>query len=75
MCLAIPGKIVSIQDDTARIDIDGVTTEVNTALLEDLSVGDYVIVHAGFAIQKYDRSDAEETLRLLREIKTLDRLQ
>ncbi len=72
MCLAIPGKIISVQDDTARVDVNGVMTDVKITLLEEVSVGDYVIVHAGFAIQKYDRRDAEETLKLFEEIKFLD---
>ena len=72
MCLAVPGRIISIQDDTARVDIKGVMIQAKTMLLDNLRVGDYVIVHAGFAIQKYDRRDAEETLRLLEEIEILD---
>jgi hydrogenase expression/formation protein HypC len=72
MCLAVPGKIISIEDDTARVDINGVVTRANITLLDGLSVGDFVMVHAGFAIQKYDQDDAEETLRLFREIENRD---
>jgi len=72
MCLAIPGRIVSIDDNLATVDIDGVVIRADITLLENLSAGDYVLVHAGFAIQKYDQEDAEETLRLFRELKNID---
>lgn len=67
MCLAIPSKIVSIKDNMATIDVDGVRREASLLLLEDARVGDYVIVHAGFAIQKLDEEAANDTLNLLRE--------
>jgi len=66
MCLAIPSKIVSIDADMAVIDVDGVRREASLLLLQDARVGDYVIVHAGFAIQKLDEDAARETLDLLR---------
>ena len=68
MCLAVPGKVVSIQDNMACVDIQGVKTEADISLLDDVKVGEYVIIHTGFAIQKYDEEDALETLRLLKEI-------
>jgi len=67
MCLAIPSKITQIENNMATIDVDGVQREASLLLLEDARVGDYVIVHAGFAIQKLDESAAQETLDLLRE--------
>ncbi len=67
MCLAIPSKIISIQDQMATIDVDGVRRRASLMLLEDARVGDYVIVHAGFAIQKIDEATALESIRLLRE--------
>jgi hydrogenase expression/formation protein HypC len=72
MCLAIPGRIVAIEDNLATVDINGVVTRADITLLENLSVGDFVLVHAGFAIQKYDREDAEETLRIFRELGNID---
>jgi hydrogenase expression/formation protein HypC len=66
MCLAIPSRIVQIHDNMATIDVDGVQRETSLLLLEDAHVGDYVIVHAGFAIQRLDEEAALETLRLLR---------
>ena len=68
MCFAVPGKITEINGETARVDIEGVTREANISLLPDVKTGDYVIVHAGFAIERYDEADAKETLRLLREL-------
>ena len=67
MCLAIPSKITKIESNMATIDVDGVQREASLLLLEDAKVGEYVIVHAGFAIQKIDESAAQETLSLLRE--------
>ena len=67
MCLAIPSKITKIDNNMATIDVEGVQREASLLLLEDARVGDYVIVHAGFAIQKLDESAAQETIDLLRE--------
>lgn len=66
MCLAIPSKIIDIDSNMATIDVDGVRRQTSLLLLEDARVGDYVIVHAGFAIQKLNEASALETLRLLR---------
>jgi hydrogenase expression/formation protein HypC len=67
MCLAIPSKITKIENEMAVIDVDGVQRQASLLLLSDAREGDYVIVHAGFAIQKIDESAAQETLKLLRE--------
>jgi hydrogenase expression/formation protein HypC len=67
MCLAIPSKIVNIENNMALIDVDGVQREASLLLLEDAQVGDYVIVHAGFAINNIDEASAKETLQFLRE--------
>jgi hydrogenase expression/formation protein HypC len=67
MCLAIPSKITKIENNMATIDVEGVQREASLLLLEDAQIGDYVIVHAGFAIQKLDEAAAQETLDLLRE--------
>jgi len=68
MCLAIPSRIVKIEDQMAVIDVDGVTREASLLLLEDPRVGDYVIVHAGFALHKIDEEAARESLELLRDV-------
>jgi len=67
MCLAIPSRIVKIEDDMGIIDVEGIRREVSLLLLENAAVGDYVIVHAGFAIQKIDAAIARESIDLLRE--------
>jgi hydrogenase expression/formation protein HypC len=68
MCLAIPAKILSVVGDTAVIELGGMEREVSLILLDNVSVGDWVIVHAGFAIEKLSEEDAEQTLALFREI-------
>lgn len=73
MCLAIPGKIVEIVDvenHIAKVDVSGVKRNINIGMLEsgDARVGDYVLIHVGFAMSRIDEKEAEETLRLLREI-------
>jgi hydrogenase expression/formation protein HypC len=76
MCLAVPGRVDRIweQDGTpmARVDFGGVTKEVCLAYVPDLEVGDYTIVHVGFALQRLDEESALETLALFRRIGELD---
>jgi len=68
MCLAIPAKVVSVKEDKAHVDFgEGVLREVNVTLV-NANVGDYVLVHAGYAIQVVDEKEALETLRLWNEI-------
>jgi len=67
MCLAVPSKIVKIEDNMATVDVGGVQRTASLLLLEAPKVGDYVIVHAGFAINNINEEDALETLRLIRE--------
>ncbi len=68
MCLAIPAKVTKIDANMAKIGVGGVTRSVSLMLVTDVAVGDYIIVHAGFAINKVDPEDAQESLRLLREL-------
>ena len=69
MCLGVPMKIVSKEGDTVVAEVDGVQKEASVMLLgEEVGIGDYVIVHAGFAISKLDEDYAEETIRLMREV-------
>ncbi len=63
MCLAIPSKVINIEDSRATIDVYGAQRDISLMLLEDeVKVGDYVIVHAGFAIQRLQEDIAKETL-------------
>jgi len=68
MCLAVPMKVLSLEDGKAQVDLSGLKRDVDVRFLEGLRPGDYVIVHAGFAIEKLDADEAEKTLSLLREI-------
>ena len=67
MCLAIPSKIIRIDGDMGTVDVDGVKREVSLLMLEEPQLGEYVIVHAGFAIHKIDEIVAKESLALLKE--------
>jgi hydrogenase expression/formation protein HypC len=71
MCLAIPSKIVKIENNVATIDVDGVQREASLMLIDSPKIGDYVIVHAGFAINKINEEDALESLKLMREAASL----
>ena len=68
MCLAIPALIKSIDGHQAEVDIDGVTRQASLQLTPEAKVGDYVLLHTGYAINVIDPVEAEETLRLLREL-------
>jgi len=66
MCLAMPAKILSIDGDEAEVDFGGAIRKTNVSMV-DAKVGEYVIIHAGFAIQKVDEEEAKETLQLWNE--------
>jgi hydrogenase expression/formation protein HypC len=69
MCLAIPAKIVELRDnDCAVVDLAGVRKEISLALVDGVAVGDYVIVHVGYALNRLDPDEAEKTLRLFAEM-------
>jgi hydrogenase expression/formation protein HypC len=68
MCLAVPAKVISIEGSIAKIDIMGNTASADISLIEHVDIGEYVIVHAGFAIQKYDEEEALATLALIGEM-------
>lgn len=68
MCLGIPAKVVRINDQTAAVEVSGVMKEIGLHLVDDIVVGDYVIVHAGYAINKINEEEARETLQLLRRL-------
>ena len=67
MCLAVPGKVIEIKDSVGIVDFNGVKREVRLDLV-DVKVGDYVIVHTGFAIEKMDEKDALESLEIWKEL-------
>lgn len=72
MCLAIPARVAEIlEGEQAVVDLGGVRKDVSLALVDDVAVGDYVIVHVGYALQKLDPDEAEKTLALFAEMGTL----
>jgi hydrogenase expression/formation protein HypC len=68
MCLAIPAKVISVEGSKALVVIEDVEYNASLLLLEDVRAGDFVLLHAGFAIEKVDPKEAAETMRLLLEI-------
>ena len=69
MCLALPARIVELREnELGVVDLGGVRKEVSLALVEDVAVGDYVIVHVGYALSKLDTEEAEATLRMFAEL-------
>ena len=69
MCLAVPAKIKSIDKKEAFVDFGGVRKKISLGILDGVKTGDYVLVHAGFAIGKVNKLDAEDTLKALEELK------
>lgn len=76
MCLAVPGKVVDLWDtDTTRmasVDFGGVLKEVSVAFVPDIEIGEYTVVHVGFALQRLDEASALDTLAMFRELGELD---
>ena len=68
MCLAIPARVTAINGTIADIEMEGMTATADISVLPEVKVGDYVMVHAGLAIQKYDEQEALANLELIREL-------
>jgi len=68
MCLGVPMQVVRIDGETALCEVDGVQREASLMMVEGVEVGDFVLIHAGFAIEKLDEKEAQETLALFRQI-------
>ncbi len=68
MCLAVPMQVKEIEKSTAFVELEGLQRQINLGLLENVRVGDYVVVHAGFAIQRLDEQAARETIEAIREL-------
>ena len=69
MCLAIPAQVIALTDpETAVVELGGIRKSISTALLDEVAVGDYVIVHVGYALERLNVAEAEETLRLFAEL-------
>ena len=67
MCLGVPMQVKTIENEVAICEIDGVQREASLMMLDDVRIGDYVLIHAGFAIEKIDDDEAQLTLKALRE--------
>ena len=65
MCLAVPARVIKLNANSARVEVAGIVRNCNVQLLTEVKVGDYVLLHAGFAIEKIDESEAKETLRII----------
>ena len=74
MCLAVPGRVESVEESIAVVDVGGATVQVRTDLCPDAVAGEWVLVHAGFALEKVDEDYAKETLALLAEMDELKNL-
>jgi hydrogenase expression/formation protein HypC len=68
MCLGIPGEIIEIAGNAAKVSLGGSIINVSLHLIDDAIIGDYVLVHTGFALQKIDKQEALETLKLLNDL-------
>ncbi len=72
MCLAIPARVVELlPEGMARVSLDGVMKTVSIALVEDVAIGDYIVLHVGYALAKIDEEEAQRTLALLQEAASL----
>lgn len=71
MCLGLPGRIIKIEDKTGLVEILGVSREISIELLKDINIGDYVLIHAGCAIEKIDEEEALRTIELFKELKEI----
>lgn len=68
MCLSVPAKVLSIKDKTAIVSIGGTEYDASLQMIEGVEVGDYVLLHTGFVIQKLSEEEANETIKLLQEV-------
>ncbi len=75
MCLAVPAKIKSIDKKEALVDFGGVQKKISLGILDGVKIGDYVLVHAGFAIGKVKKAEAEDTLKALDELKEVSKYE
>jgi len=72
MCLAVPARVVELSGDTAIVDLDGIRKETSTLLLDEVAVGDYVLIHVGYALERIDPIEAAKTLALFAELRAQD---
>ncbi len=71
MCLAVPGKVISVSKDSAEVDLGGVVYSAGLQLTEDIAPGDWVIVHSGYVLDKMDEADALKSREIFKELSTV----
>jgi hydrogenase expression/formation protein HypC len=71
MCLSIPAKVIDIKDDMADVSIGGTILKAGLQMVENIKIGDWVLLHTGFAIQKISEDEALETIKILKEMSDL----
>jgi len=72
MCLSIPAQVISIDGETAEVSVGGTLVKANLSLVDNINTGDYILLHAGFALQKIDEQEAAETLDIFKEFNDLN---
>ena len=72
MCLSVPAQVISIEDEIAKVSVGGTIMNANLSLVEDINIGDYILLHTGFALQKIDEKEAQETLKIFEEFDELN---
>lgn len=72
MCLSIPAQVISIDGETAEVSVGGTLVNANLSLVDNIKTGDYILLHAGFALQKIDEQEAAETLDIFKEFNNLN---
>ncbi len=72
MCLSVPAKIIKINGDMAKVSVGGIEYEASIQMIENVTVGDYILLHTGFAIQKLSEEEALETLKIFEEFEELN---
>lgn len=72
MCLALPAEVISLENDDAIVSLEGIKKKISLALVEDITIGDFVLVHVGYALHKVSPQEAERTLKLMSEAGILE---
>jgi len=73
MCLSVPAKVISIEGDLAKVSVGETVCNASLQIVDDVQVGDYVLLHTGFALQKLSKEEAEETFRLFEELEDINK--
>jgi hydrogenase expression/formation protein HypC len=73
MCLSIPGKVEKVEGNTARVSVGGTLIDTNISLIDNVKPGEYILIHSGFALEKIDAAEAQQTLELFREFEELNK--